>query len=76
MAENLHARREEFSKRIDQMSGNKSGKKEVEFSIRRLFSYAAWADKFDGSISGVPVRGVGLTMREAVGNIIVFLPIK
>ena len=74
MAENLHARREEFSKRIDQMSGNKSGKKEVEFSIRRLFSYAAWADKFDGSISGVPVRGVGLTMREAVGNIIVFCP--
>ena len=48
--------------------------KEVELSIRRLFTYAAWADKFDGTISGVPVRGVGLTMREAIGNIITFCP--
>ena len=74
MAENLHARREEFAKRINQMSGQKDGSKEVELSIRRLFTYAAWADKFDGTISGVPVRGVGLTMREAIGNIIAFCP--
>ena len=74
MAENLHARREEFAKRINQMSGHKDGAKEVEMSIRRLFTYAAWADKFDGTISGVPVRGVGLTMREAIGNIIAFCP--
>ena len=56
------------------MSGHKDGSKEVELSIRRLFTYAAWADKFDGTISGVPVRGVGLTMREAIGNIIAFCP--
>ena len=73
MAENLHARREEFAKRINKMSGHKDGSKEVELSIRRLFTYAAWADKFDGTISGVPVRGVGLTMREAIGNIIAFV---
>ncbi len=74
MAENLHARKEEFAKRINQMSGDKDGSKEVELSIRRLFTYAAWADKFDGTISGVPVRGVGLTMRESIGNIIAFCP--
>ena len=74
MAENLYARKEEFAKRIDQMSGHTGGAKEVELSIRRLFTYAAWADKFDGTISGVPVRGVGLTMREAIGNIIIFCP--
>ena len=37
MAENLHARREEFSKRIDQMSGNKSGKKKLSFQLDGCF---------------------------------------
>ena len=54
MAENLHAE-EEFSSASIKCLVIKV-EKEVEFSIRRLFSYAAWADKFDGSISGVPVR--------------------
>jgi len=69
IAENLSARDAEFAKRIDALQGGRSGEKEVEASITRLFTYAAWADKFDGQAHGVPIRGVALAMREPVGVI-------
>ena len=69
IAENLSARADEFAKRIDALTGGKSGAEEVETSIRRLFTYAAWADKFDGHAKGVPLRGVALAMHEASGVI-------
>ena len=67
MAENLETRGSEFARRIDAMKGGKSGMREVEASVKRLFSYAAWADKFDGAVKGVPIRGVALAMREPLG---------
>ncbi len=69
MAENLSARQSEFAKRLNAMTGTKTGNSEVEASIQRLFTYAAWADKFDGQAHGVPIRGVALAMREPVGVI-------
>ena len=69
IAENLEARAGEFAARIDAMKGGRGGAKEVEASVRRLFTYAAWADKFDGQAHGVPIRGVALAMREPVGVI-------
>ena len=69
IAENLSARTEEFAGRIDAMMGGKSGAAEVEACVKRLFTYAAWADKFDGAAKGVPLRGVALAMREPVGVI-------
>jgi aldehyde dehydrogenase (NAD+) len=42
---------------------------EVASSVDRLFTYAAWADKFDGVAKSVPIRGVALAMREPVGVI-------
>ena len=69
VAENLSARASEFAARIDAMMGGKHGKAEVEASIQRLFTYAAWADKFDGQAHGVPIRGVALGMKEPVGVI-------
>ncbi|WP_270725783.1 aldehyde dehydrogenase family protein [Shimia sp. Alg240-R146] len=69
IAENLSARREEFANRINTLKGGKTGDKEVEVSIRRLFTYAAWADKYDGQAHGVPIRGVALAMKEPVGVI-------
>ena len=68
IAENLSARASEFSTRLKDMTG-KDGKAEVEASIDRLFTYAAWADKFDGAAHGVPIRGVALAMNEPVGVI-------
>ncbi|MCM2563423.1 aldehyde dehydrogenase family protein [Lutimaribacter sp. EGI FJ00015] len=69
MAENLEARAAEFAGRIDAMTGGRKGAEEVVASIRRLFTYAAWADKFDGRVKGVPLRGVAMAMRAPVGVI-------
>ncbi|WP_039017821.1 aldehyde dehydrogenase family protein [Halocynthiibacter namhaensis] len=69
VGENLSARADEFAARLDAMSGKKHGKAEVEASISALFTAAAWADKFDGQAHGVPIRGVALAMKEAVGTI-------
>ncbi|GLQ28682.1 aldehyde dehydrogenase family protein [Sulfitobacter pacificus] len=69
IAENLDARAEEFAARLDAMQGGKGGAKEVAASIKRLFTYAAWADKYDGQVHGVPIRGVALAMNEPVGVI-------
>ncbi len=76
MAENLSARSEEFAARIAAQTGRsaKSATEEVETSLSRLFSYAAWADKYDGAAKSVPIRGVALAMNEPVGTVAAFAP--
>ena len=69
IAENLAARGPEFAQRLDAMQGGKSGSKEVEAALQSLFTYAAWADKYDGQAHGVPIRGIALAMKEPVGVI-------
>ena len=69
IAENLSARAEEFAARIDAMTnvGVTRARREVDASVSRLFSYAAWADKFDGAVHSVPIRGVAIAMNEPIG---------
>ncbi len=69
IAENLSARAKEFGGRIDEMTecGGRRAKREVDASIERLFTYAAWADKYDGAVHSVPIRGVSIAMNEPVG---------
>jgi aldehyde dehydrogenase (NAD+) len=69
IAENLSVRAKEFAGRIDALTGGRDGSREVEVAIDRLFTYAAWADKYDGQVHGVPIRGVALAMKEPVGVI-------
>ncbi|MEM9637840.1 MAG: aldehyde dehydrogenase family protein, partial [Pseudomonadota bacterium] len=69
LGENLSARASECAQRLDDMQGGKQGTGEVETAINRLFTYAAWADKYDGQVHGVPIRGVALAMKEPVGVI-------
>ncbi|MGR3702384.1 MAG: aldehyde dehydrogenase family protein [Paracoccaceae bacterium] len=69
IAENLSARAAELAESLDAMQGGRTGKAEVEATIRRLFTYAAWADKYDGHIKGVPLRGVAMAMPAPVGVI-------
>jgi aldehyde dehydrogenase (NAD+) len=59
IAENLTTRADEFAARV--------GRPEVDATIARLFSYAAWADKWDGAVHHTPIRGVTLAMNEPVG---------
>ena len=74
LAENLNARSAEFARRLDALQADKNGAKEVEASVRRLFTYAAWADKYDGQVHGVPIRGVAMAMKEPVGVIAALCP--
>ena len=71
LGENLSIRADEFAGRISDMTGQnpEEGKEEVQLSIERLFTYAAWADKYDGAAHGAPIRGVALAMNEPVGTI-------
>jgi aldehyde dehydrogenase (NAD+) len=66
MAENLATRREEFASRIATMTGGNGGK-EVDLAVQRLFTYASWADKYDGQVHSVPIRGVAIAMHESIG---------
>ena len=38
-------------------------------ALKRLFTYAAWADKYDGRSTVSRSRGVALAMKEPVGVI-------
>jgi aldehyde dehydrogenase (NAD+) len=69
IAENLSPRAGELAARIDAMTacGPKRALQEVEASVSRLFTYAAWADKYDGAVHGVPIRGVAIAMNEPIG---------
>ena len=68
IAENLSARAAEFAARLRDQTGS-SGEAEVEAAIQRLFTYAAWADKYDGAVKSVPIRGVAIAMNEPCGVI-------
>ncbi|MBV2358995.1 aldehyde dehydrogenase family protein [Thalassococcus sp. CAU 1522] len=74
IAENLAARGSEFAAQIDRMTGGKSGAKEVDAAVARLFTYAAWADKFDGRVAQAPLRGVAMALREPCGVICALCP--
>ena len=73
LAENLSARAEEFARRLKDMTG-KDGRAETEAAISRIFTYAAWADKFEGRVKPVPMRGVALAMNEPLGVVGVICP--
>ncbi|MBL4740413.1 MAG: aldehyde dehydrogenase family protein [Sneathiella sp.] len=76
MAENLDARRDEFAKRLIETTGvtAKKAMDEVDMSVQRLFSYGAWADKYESRVHNPPMRGVTLAMKEAIGTIGIVCP--
>jgi aldehyde dehydrogenase (NAD+) len=76
IAENMATRDAEFAHRLVLQTGctDEEAMREVETAISRLFSYAAWTDKFEGSVHRPPMRGVTLAMREPVGVIGVVSP--
>ena len=69
VAENLSARAGEFARRIQQQTGGSAeeARREVELSIERLFTYAAWADKYDGLVHRTPSRNITIAMPEPIG---------
>lgn len=76
LAENLSARSAEFVRQLVTRAGasERDAAREVEASITRLFTYGAWADKFDGAVHAPPLQGVALAMHEPLGVIGVVCP--
>jgi aldehyde dehydrogenase (NAD+) len=76
LAENLEVRAAEFARRIVEMTGRpaRSAQAEVEAAVSRLFTYAAWADKYGGTVQETPLRGVTVAAHEPVGVIGIACP--
>ncbi|MBI3170826.1 MAG: aldehyde dehydrogenase family protein [Chloroflexi bacterium] len=76
IAENLDARNAEFVKRIVEMTGRtqKSAQAEVDASVERLFTYAAWADKYGGTVQETTLRGITVAVNEPMGVIGIACP--
>jgi aldehyde dehydrogenase (NAD+) len=74
LAENLDARAGEIAARLDAMTGVDAGPREVAAAVGRLFTWAAWADKWDGRVHHTPYRNVTLAMPEPIGVIGIVCP--
>jgi aldehyde dehydrogenase (NAD+) len=74
IAENLSQRREEIADRLSAVVGKKQAESEVNLGIERIFSYAAWADKYDGEVHNPPFRNVALAMKEPIGTVGIICP--
>jgi aldehyde dehydrogenase (NAD+) len=69
IGENLDARDVEFAQRLRAMTSQslKSAQAEVELAVERLFTYAAWADKYGGSVQETTLRGITVAVNEPIG---------
>jgi aldehyde dehydrogenase (NAD+) len=75
LAENLAARADEFGRRLALASGDPAAaEREVGLTVERIYTYAAWADKYDGLVHHTPYRNVTLAMPEPVGVLGVVCP--
>ena len=74
IAENLSQRGEEIASRLSDVVGKKQAEAEISLGIERIFSYAAWADKYDGAVHNPPFRNVVLAMKEPIGTVGVICP--
>jgi aldehyde dehydrogenase (NAD+) len=76
IAENLSQRSGEIARRLAAVVGQEQAADEVRYGIERVFSYAAWADKFDGAVHSPPFRNVALAMLEPVGTVGIVCPVE
>ena len=78
LAENMIQRRDEIAARLAHAAGphpaEAQAAAEVELSIQRIFSYAAWADKYEGVVHHPPGRNVTFAIPEPVGTIGILAP--
>src|SRR6202011_886810 len=75
IAENLSQRSAEIARRLAPVVGQEQAADEVRYGIERVFSYAAWADKFDGAVHNPPFRNVTLAMNEPIGTVGIVCPV-
>ncbi|MEM8601938.1 MAG: aldehyde dehydrogenase family protein, partial [Bacteroidota bacterium] len=76
IAENLAARTDEFAARLRAMTGAsaKAAHREVEASVQRLFTYAAYADKFGGYLQEANFQGFVAAHHDSLGVVGIACP--
>jgi aldehyde dehydrogenase (NAD+) len=74
IAENLIQRRDEIITKLADFVGPDQAAIELDTTIDRTFTYAAWADKFEGTVHNPPARMVTLAMKEPIGTIGILTP--
>jgi len=74
LGENLAQRAQQIRSGRARMVGDAQADREVSRSVERIFSYAAWADKFDGAVHHPPLRNVSMAMNERVGTMGIVAP--
>jgi aldehyde dehydrogenase (NAD+) len=74
VAENLSQRRDEITRRLAAISSETEAAREMNFAIERTFTYAAWADKFDGAVHNPPFRNIAIAMNEPIGTVGIVCP--
>jgi aldehyde dehydrogenase (NAD+) len=74
IAENLSQRGGEIAHRLAAAVGGEQAVEEVKTAIERVFTYAAWADKFDGAVHNPPFRNVAIAMNEPIGTVGIVCP--
>jgi aldehyde dehydrogenase (NAD+) len=75
LAENLEARADALAGRLERLGARPdAAENEVDASVSRLFTYAAWADKWEGRVHHTPFRNVTLAMKEPIGVMGVVCP--
>ena len=74
IAENMIQRRDEIVHRLSAAVGEEQAAVETDLSIERIFTYAAWADKYDGMVHHPPGRNIAIAMPEPVGTIGILAP--
>ena len=74
IAENMIQRRNEIVAELAKFVGAEQAAVEFDDSVKRAFSYGAWADKYEGSVHNPPFRMVTLAMKEAIGTVAILAP--
>ena len=76
LAENLAVRADEFAVRLKALTGQskKDALQEVNASLDRLFTYAAWADKFGGTVQETTLQGIVVAHHDYLGVVGIACP--
>jgi aldehyde dehydrogenase (NAD+) len=73
-AENLSQRRDEIIRSLAAAIGEKQATAELDLGVERIFSYAAWTDKFDGAVHNPPFRNIAIALNEPLGTVGILCP--
>ena len=74
IAENLSQRRDYFIGLLSSTSLCQNPSQEFDTTLKRLFTFASWADKFDGVVHQAPIRANTIALNEPVGVVGIICP--